>query len=586
LRFRTLAKWDNPAESTGLIFFAQLMEELVFTFSHNTYKPSITHTGILCTEAKSTIEEVEQGNIKAPNIGHVASELCNNLQKDLTAQLLCPLPVPTVIKKLKNPKTSQQEIKSIVEILINQLSPSKYKEKNEKLLSDEIKNNAHTAKIRALTRTYITTLLAIGYHPRYIETTTLDFFHYGNNRISGPEAIDEFIEIFKAKQQTYSATFKASRIFNSILDTCKKFDIVISDEIQAPLPNNFSARTNSEVYATIQNINGFDPFSVRESAERRIKLTSTLLTLFHHKETPSWSRDCIISTPEKPMRIIKNTINPMHKCADSKQESASKKLSMFMSNFSLERSSFSKFIRSAQLHSMALESDAEENQLLNLWISLESLIPTETKDSDTANIEHISKSVIPFLNIGYIESLINNLVRDILNWNPKAAKVSFKNVPGKKFTERLIKILSQPEYAENLKNIEDNLRDFHLLKDRVDYFKDLLSSPKKILTALENHEERLTWQIRRIYRARNIIVHSGLTPPYTKQLIEHTHDYLDIILDNLVALGSDPKIAKSTTQGFKYMELQYQSYIEKLNEKNLTFTNTNIVPLTLSQRNS
>ncbi|MBU1284898.1 MAG: hypothetical protein KJ794_15950, partial [Gammaproteobacteria bacterium] len=211
---------------------------------------------------------------------------------------------------------------------------------------------------------------------------------------------------------------------------------------------------------------------------------------------------------------------------------------------------------------------------------------TETKDSDTANIEHISKSVIPFLNIGYIESLINNLVRDILNWNPKAAKVSFKNVPGKKFTERLIKILSQPEYAENLKNIEDNLRDFHLLKDRVDYFKDLLSSPKKILTALENHEERLTWQIRRIYRARNIIVHSGLTPPYTKQLIEHTRDYLDIILDNLVALGSDPKIAKSTTQGFKYMELQYQSYIEKLNEKNLTFTNTNIVPLTLSQRNS
>src|SRR5690606_20500311 len=121
--------------------------------------------------------------IKAPNIGHVASELCNNIQKDLTAQFLCPLHVSTVIKKLKNPKTSQQEIKSIVEILINQLSPSKYKEKNEELLSNEIKGSANTTKIRTLTRTYITTLLAIGYHPRHIEKTTLDFFHYGKNRI-------------------------------------------------------------------------------------------------------------------------------------------------------------------------------------------------------------------------------------------------------------------------------------------------------------------------------------------------------------------------------------------------------------------
>lgn len=174
---------------------------------------------------------------------------------------------------------------------------------------------------------------------------------------------------------------------------------------------------------------------------------------------------------------------------------------------------------------------------------------------------------------------MNNLVKDLLKWNSKVTKAALKNVDGLKFTERLLRVITQQKYSSNLLSIESELRDFHLLKDRIDYFKEKLATPQAALEIIKDYEERVTWQIRRIYRARNIIVHSGKTPPYTKHLIEHAHEYLDIILDNLVELGSNPKIAKSTSQGFKYMGMYYDFYSRNLEKKGLVFDDSNITRL-------
>ena len=266
----------------------------------------------------------------------------------------------------------------------------------------------------------------------------------------------------------------------------------------------------------------------------------------------------------------------MHKCADLIEAAAKKKLQLFISDFSLDKGSFSKFVRSAQLHSMALTSNSNENQILNLWISLESLIPSETKSDKIAGIEHIANSAIPFLNEQYISKLLNNLVKDLLRWNKVATITSLRPIPGKKFVDKLAKLISLPKYAAERELLESKFRDFHLLRDRFNYFKDLLSSPKNVVTALDAHRQRLEWQIRRIYRARNIIVHSGKVPPYTQPLIEHTHDYLDTILSRLVELASKPRSIHSVAQGFKFVEIRYNTYHKKLSEKGLAFDENNI----------
>lgn len=75
MRFRNLKKWTAPDQSKELIYFAQLLEEMLFDYSLDTYKPSALNTSLLCREALYVIEDIESGVIKRPNLDHVLEEL-------------------------------------------------------------------------------------------------------------------------------------------------------------------------------------------------------------------------------------------------------------------------------------------------------------------------------------------------------------------------------------------------------------------------------------------------------------------------------------------------------------------------------
>lgn len=587
MKFRRLSKWNEPSKCRGLVYFAQMVEEMLFDYTLDTYKASVMHTGLLCTEALQTIEEIENGNIKLPNLWHITAELCSCYEKDPVAQSLIPLPHTSFMPVLKNKKGSLGEVRTVIELLSVKLSARNYKNKNEELLISEITGAQSLHTIRRLARSYITTLLAIGFHPRHVHNLCLEFFFYGPNPIASAESIVEFIALFGSEKIEYNVVFRADKIFGGVSDVFSDLKLLITRELPQELDLSkyatFMPRGSEDVYAIARNISARDIYSARHLAETRLKLVATLLSLYHHKECPAWHHECIVhNTKNNDYKKITSPVNSMQKCADLVQSVASSRLKNLLTDFSLEQHSFSKFIRSAQLHSMALNSNTDENQILNLWISLESLIPSESKSDDVSNIEHIVNSLIPFLNIGYINGLVNNLVKDLLRWNGPVTRKVLKQIEGRKFIDRLGKGLALPEFASALEPLEAKLADFHLLRDRLDYFRHTLSSPAHVVAALDAHRIRLEWQIRRIYRVRNIIVHSGKTPQYTKSLIEHAHSYLDTVLSTLVRLASKPKSIHSVGQGFKYVELQYSAYYKSLSSKGLSFNRDNIDSLMFS----
>lgn len=579
--FRKLTKWDDAAKTPALLFVVQIIEEMLFEYSLDTYKASVMHTGLLCQEARTTIVDVEAGNIKAPNIAHVSAELAACLEKDSVALSLAPLPANAFLPALKNPKTPAKELETVLELLSVQLSPKRYRARNEALLLSAVQNADSFAHLRRLARTYVTTLTALGFSTRYLQEQTQEFFHYSAGRIVGPESLEEYFKLFPSEPTEYTVVFRADKVFEHVAPAFTDLKLSISKELPKDLdstqfPESFTSNENS-LFATVMGVLEADPYAARDSAEKILNLTATLLTLFHHRERAQWEPECVVYTPKSKVYLaVPEPMNSMQKCSDLLPSVASKRLQEFASSFSLERDSFSKFVRSAQLHALAVRSNADENQILNLWIALESLVPSESKSDDVSNIEHIIKCLLPFLNFGYVERLVNNLVKDLLQWNSNFTRSLFKPIPGKKFTDRLVRLAVLPEYEVPRRRLEDSFKDFHLLRDRFDYFKQMLSSSNAVVAALDAHSQRLEWQIRRIYRTRNIIVHSGVTPRYTKPLIEHTHDYLDTVLNLLVRLASKPKTIHSVSQGFKYVELRYRQYYEKLKDKNTSFDVNNI----------
>jgi len=578
MKFRHLNKWKSKENLDDLVYLAQLFEELLFDYSLDTYKPSAMNTSLLCHEALLTLSSIEKGVIQKPNLNHITLELAESLKRDEVAKSLLTIDLNKIISIIKNKTAPINEVKVVLELMWSEISLDKYKVKNEEHIINAIVNNEGRDSLRTLARSYVTTLLNFGFSSKYLYDCAITFFYYSEDKILDKNAISDFLKIFIPNERKYVAIYRASRIFEKIADSCTQLKIQVTDKLErydAILKSKKHILHNdNEIYVVVNDIESLDCFSARKIADDRMELVGTLLTLFHHKEHPSWLKDClVINVDSNEAKKVKKPLNPMHKCIDLKAEKASKRLNELINNFSMDHNSLPKFSRSAELHSLALNSDSEENQMINLWIALESLVPAK---GEKAKIESITNSIMPFLNLNYINRLLERLLSDLFNWNARVLKSFLKEIPGLSLRVKLMKLLVLPEYEKNRDKINTEFKDFQLLRNRFFYLSVSLNSPEKVKKIIESHTKRVEWQIRRIYRARNSIVHSGVTPSYTSILIENIHDYLDVVMSTLVNLASGGVEIDSIEQGFKYIELNCDAYVEKLSEKGIKFSGDNI----------
>ncbi len=587
MKFRTLKNWTNPGNSEGLIFFAQLLEELLFDYSLDTYKPSAMNSSLLCFEAMKLVRDIEDGLIDKANLSHVLDELVMNLKKDEVAISLLPIGAEIIASKLKNKDTPIAETFTLLELINAQIEPIKYKAKTELLLMDAVSKPQEKDRIRSLTRSYVTTLINMGYSTRFLYPSARLYFYWGDAGIGGPQSLQGFIDIASENSKNYSAIFKVNALFEEIKDSCEALKTAVYTELPAHLlgfmQNKSFKAVDREIYIVVENIEAMDVFSARDQAERRMEQISTLYSLFHHKESVEWNHNALlIDLDTKKDRIVSASPNQMLMCSDSKKEKAAIKLNSFIKNFSLEKSSFTKFNRAAELHSLALKNDSPENQLLNLWVALETIVPN--RSNQKAKINNIIESILPFIALTYLKVLTEKLMQDFCLWNRIAFNRAIQNIEGADDKSRMLKLLLLTEHSNNKNQLFEDLRDFHLLRNRAHYFSQELSSTKKIAKILRAHWQRVDWQIRRIYRTRNLIVHAGHTPPYTATLIKNTHDYLDIVLNVVSMLASDGNKFNSIDSTFKYADLKYEEYIQLLDHSNQEITKDNIYHILLQAR--
>ena len=107
----------------------------------------------------------------------------------------------------------------------------------------------------------------------------------------------------------------------------------------------------------------------------------------------------------------------------------------------------------------------------------------------------------------------------------------------------LLKILLDKEDGPLISEFSKLIGDHPLLHFRIYELKKILFKDANMLSKrIESHKQNIDWQIRRIYRARNHVMHSGECWPGTRQLVQHLHSYLIICIHNLLHdLSSNPE---------------------------------------------
>ena len=322
---------------------------------------------------------------------------------------------------------------------------------------------------------------------------------------------------------------------------------------------------NEQVYVHVSGLKCFDVYSAYDNAVAKLDTVSDLFTLFHHRKKISWdaqgiASQCCIDNPV----AVKIANSPMTKSYDLKPDKASKELNNLIKNLSLKGQGFKRFNRVADLHGTCVQSDVPENQLVNLWTSLETLIPSQATCSKITNIINSS---MPFLLSSYIKRLVQRVSHDLVVWRPWKVKGILNRVEGASGSSALHRTLALLCIAKNnalLDELYGELGDYHLLRFRLFTLNQILLSPEKIKELIASHEQKVRWQIHRLYRTRNLIVHSGKKASYLNSLIENGHEYLDQIMFVVMKLSCGEYQVRSLEQAFELAKIRHESFTRKL----------------------
>lgn len=140
-----------------------------------------------------------------------------------------------------------------------------------------------------------------------------------------------------------------------------------------------------------------------------------------------------------------------------------------------------------------------------------------------------------------------------------------KKVPeGDNNIEKCLALLSIRSNEGIRDEIRSNLTWNPNLRSRIFYLSKKLSNGGEFLKTLKAHIERVSWQIRRIYRTRNIIIHTGKTVPYLNVLLENLHSYLDRVLDLLIEEIIRCPHTTSIDQCALEIRLELEAHLRKL----------------------
>lgn len=180
----------------------------------------------------------------------------------------------------------------------------------------------------------------------------------------------------------------------------------------------------------------------------------------------------------------------------------------------------------------------QEEKYMNLWVALESLARTRMYPDIISNVK---QTVPAAMSLRYIYRIVRNYVEDCIRCKVEfdfpGHYIDMKQDSKQKMVKETIEVFRTPAlYNILLQKSEVN----SLLKYRTETVYKILNDMGALKDKVKNHHDRVEWQIQRLYRIRNEIVHSALQNETSLIMyIEHLYDYLSTYITEIVTCISE-----------------------------------------------
>ena len=582
MRFQKGPIYAADMNGVAVDFFSQLLDEMLFDYTMDTYKPAAFSPGLMCEELFNIVDRVERGEMDRARITPVLEELAYLIGNDGVSKGLIDFEAKFYCEFSEQTKIS--ELISRLRLLRNRLAARPYLLECERLILDYLKDGRDRRKLRLVVRSWAAAKINSGTHPGFIRDAVHQRFFDNPEDFTSLDAVKEFFESVRPAKKQHEIYFWASPLFLHVRDQCRSFRIEVVESKDFPvavvMPDG-----DRLVLLKAFGLEAKDQYTARDIAERRIEQISDFFVLFHHREKLAWKKDAFVIT-EGQLRPIRPTQSPLKKTNDLRPPKASKRFAELVEGLSLrDPDAWSKFMSIVRLHGVAAGAESTQIQLVNLWTALEVIAP-----HSKSKLRGVVGSIMPFLVCSYIEHIFWDLASDLRRWNGRDFRkiIAEPEYPeGYRLCHKLAEVMICEGRASTREKILILTDGYPLLKFRCLSVIERFGSKSKITSAIELHSKRIEWQIERIYRARNMIVHDGGAPLALDVLTENAHYYLDSFINVVMKLASRGGVARDIDEAITYMKervLLWNRYLKGQGEIGIGEVDCVISALTLGRK--
>ena len=569
-----ISRWAYNNNMECLLVFANLIDEITFNYTTDSYKAPALHVMSLMRELLQTLENIEKGVISQQAQTSVILELKWVIEHDEVFNAIVEdKKLSGLIHKI-NDGCNRTELKTSVEMIVDAISNEEYLQRLKVSISTLVKGNRQKEKIEKQLRLLITHLKYMGYSEEFIYCKNKEYFFSSDSWINSVDCIDAFLDFFTGNSAEYKVIHIGSNIASQIRDSLVLDGGAVDDDFDIGVNNNriadFKRKRPRNWKFIITTVNAKDVYAARIAAEEKISTIANLFAFYHHKNTLQYHDVCLVVDSTNPINAIKikKPIPNIVRCKDLKPVSAARLFLNAANHIQMEQDSYIRITKSLRLHQAALTADSLENQFVNLFTALEILIPKEP-DSGKDRIIQIYDTLIPYLCLGYYDKLITSVMVSLKQWDETMLNhIEQTVVEGTTVCDKVCAYMLLQKYDNDIDSaVYPALTNDHyiLLRHRMNRLHVMMEKPSELLKHIKHHEQKLKWHIDRIYRTRNLIVHAGISPHYLETLLENIHSYYDILISRLI-YDNINKGFKKLEYSYLMYDVEYKNYLGKLNQ--------------------
>lgn len=416
--------------------------------------------------------------------------------------------------------------------LIERLIAERYKETLERLLLELFDQPKQRMDYRKLVGFYCSHLVNLGYQRNHIRHVVEETFFDKTVVRMGRKTIEKFLSKFDGKNRRYTVHVGVTRDLGNYLRglNFNAFAAVAGSTYEATLDEN----TNADILTWVFEwpVDTLDPEGAMDSAYQFLSAQRAISFLDPYGMHCEWGDTMHVTLHRAKSGVgitktdfLENKTRPSPVTQNFRRITRARTISNYAADIAgnFDETSTERLLSSIRTAALARTSFNPENRLISLWSAIEVLL---SEPREVARIVHYAKLIVPCIVMRHtrrqVIAVYNELLPRYRNRLNKIARDMETDAHGQDSFAELIFLKENEEYQ---KRLCDLLTDNPLALHRVFKLQRDYKNIGAVNGTMDDHYNRVRWQVHRVYRARNQLVHAGLMPSYLESVILNLAEY-------------------------------------------------------------